>query len=240
MLTTQLIQEFCSRFGPLDTDAGVAAFLDSLVDYYGFKLYSVAVFPVSDTRSLGVHNLVNNWPATMTEAYQKLGLVGSSPVLPLLKSTMLPITIGNSDTSPDRLSVPGMDKALELLAEFGVTYSVIFPRYDFRGERAAVILAGNREGLSCRELLELNMICAFVFEHLCVLREREECRKPPLSQRELECLRWSAEGKTSSEISVIMSLSEHTINYYLLSAARKLDAVNRVQAVAHSIREGWI
>lgn len=59
-----------------------------------------------------------------------------------------------------------------------------------------------------------------------------------LTSRELDCLRWTAEGKTSSEISSIIKLSEHTVNHYLIAAARKLDCVNRVQAVAKALRLG--
>jgi LuxR family transcriptional regulator, quorum-sensing system regulator BjaR1 len=59
-----------------------------------------------------------------------------------------------------------------------------------------------------------------------------------LTIRELDCLRWTAEGKTSSEISSIIKLSEHTVNHYLIAAARKLDCVNRVQAVAKALRLG--
>jgi DNA-binding CsgD family transcriptional regulator len=57
-----------------------------------------------------------------------------------------------------------------------------------------------------------------------------------LTVKEIDCLRWTAEGKTSSEIAAIIKLSEHTVNHYLIAAARKLDCVNRVQAVAKALR----
>jgi DNA-binding CsgD family transcriptional regulator len=57
-----------------------------------------------------------------------------------------------------------------------------------------------------------------------------------LTIKEIDCLRWTAEGKTSSEIAAIIKLSEHTVNHYLIAAARKLDCVNRVQAVAKALR----
>lgn len=59
-----------------------------------------------------------------------------------------------------------------------------------------------------------------------------------LTARELDCLRWTAEGKTSGEIAMIIKLSEHTVNHYLIAASRKLDCVNRVQAVAKALRLG--
>ena len=59
-----------------------------------------------------------------------------------------------------------------------------------------------------------------------------------VSDRERECLLWTAEGKTSFEIGKIIGISEHTVNYYLNTAASKLDASNRVQAVAIALRTG--
>lgn len=61
-----------------------------------------------------------------------------------------------------------------------------------------------------------------------------------LSARERECLTWTAEGKTSEEIAIILHLSAHTVNHYLKSAATKLNAVNRLQAVARAIRLGLL
>jgi DNA-binding CsgD family transcriptional regulator len=57
-----------------------------------------------------------------------------------------------------------------------------------------------------------------------------------LSAREVECLRWSAAGKSSDEIAIILDISTHTVVSYLKSAMRKLEAVNRMQAVARACR----
>ncbi|MGO8666484.1 helix-turn-helix transcriptional regulator, partial [Rhizobium ruizarguesonis] len=43
-----------------------------------------------------------------------------------------------------------------------------------------------------------------------------------LTRREIECLRWSAAGKSSDEIALILDLSSHTVAGYLTSAMRKL------------------
>ncbi len=58
--------------------------------------------------------------------------------------------------------------------------------------------------------------------------------------REIECLRWCSMGKTSSEIATIVGLSEHTVNHYLISSARKLECTNRIHAVANALRHGLI
>ncbi|MEO0544767.1 MAG: helix-turn-helix transcriptional regulator [Pseudomonadota bacterium] len=61
-----------------------------------------------------------------------------------------------------------------------------------------------------------------------------------LSPRMIECLRWTAAGKTSEEIGIILELSSHTVNNYLSAATLKLNAVNRVQAVASAMSLGII
>ena len=63
---------------------------------------------------------------------------------------------------------------------------------------------------------------------------------PRISMREQSCLAWTAEGKTSEEIGLILELSPHTVNHYLGSAARKLGASNRMHAVAKALRLGLI
>lgn len=55
---------------------------------------------------------------------------------------------------------------------------------------------------------------------------------PLLSLRERECLHWVAMGKTTAEISMILGLSHHTVNFHLRNACRKLDAPNRSAAIA--------
>lgn len=63
---------------------------------------------------------------------------------------------------------------------------------------------------------------------------------PVISPRELEVIKWSAEGKTSIETAVILGLSEHTINSYTTKILQKLQVVNRAQMVAKAIRMGLI
>ena len=64
--------------------------------------------------------------------------------------------------------------------------------------------------------------------------------RPAMSNRELDCLRLTADGKTSEEIAAMLGLSMHTATQYLTSAAQKLDAVSRTHAVAKALRLGLI
>lgn len=54
----------------------------------------------------------------------------------------------------------------------------------------------------------------------------------PLSARELEIMEWVRNGKTNVEIGMILDISAFTVKNHLQRIFRKLDVVNRAQAVA--------
>jgi DNA-binding CsgD family transcriptional regulator len=56
-----------------------------------------------------------------------------------------------------------------------------------------------------------------------------------LSPREIECLSWTAKGKTSWAISRILDVSENTVIFHLRNAIKKLEVTNRSHAVAKAI-----
>ncbi|WP_306431183.1 helix-turn-helix transcriptional regulator [Rhizobium sp. L1K21] len=63
---------------------------------------------------------------------------------------------------------------------------------------------------------------------------------PSFSKREREVTEWTSEGKTTAEIAIILGLSEYTVNEYIATAMRKVDAVSRGHLVAKAIRLGII
>ncbi|KRP85900.1 helix-turn-helix transcriptional regulator [Bradyrhizobium yuanmingense] len=61
-----------------------------------------------------------------------------------------------------------------------------------------------------------------------------------LSAREIQCLRWVEEGKSSWAIGVILKVSENTVNFHVKNAMRKLETSSRTQCVVKARREGMI
>lgn len=75
------------------------------------------------------------------------------------------------------------------------------------------------------------------------LGDQPEVPEPPrghLTLRELEVLRWSAEGKTAGDIAAILSLSERTVNFHITSAVKKLGAGNKTAAVVRAAQAGLL
>lgn len=61
-----------------------------------------------------------------------------------------------------------------------------------------------------------------------------------LNARQLEIMRWKADGKTTAEIAEIMGLSPHTINTYVERSFKATDTLNMTALVAMGFRKGWI
>jgi putative nucleotidyltransferase with HDIG domain len=107
-----------------------------------------------------------------------------------------------------------------------------------QGEAApadAMIDAASRLGLERERLASL----LYEFPHAGGARPRssDPC---PLSVREVDALRGLAEGKVYKQIASELSLSVSTIRTHLHNVYRKIDAVDRAQAVLIARDRGWI
>ncbi|NNM81223.1 MAG: response regulator transcription factor [Burkholderiales bacterium] len=61
-----------------------------------------------------------------------------------------------------------------------------------------------------------------------------------LSEREIEALTWSARGKTSAEIALILDLSKRTVDFHIDNARLKLGVSTRIEAVLTAAAAGII
>jgi transcriptional regulator EpsA len=59
-----------------------------------------------------------------------------------------------------------------------------------------------------------------------------ELEEPRLSRREVDIMDWVGKGKTNFEIGMILDISPLTVKNHMVRIFRKLDAINRAQAVA--------
>lgn len=90
--------------------------------------------------------------------------------------------------------------------------------------------------LDSEQLFCCHGLTQVIFDQLALRGSGRSSGSVRITARERECLRWCAEGKTSEEIGIILSLSTHTVNHYLISATKKLNAVNRMHAITIAIR----
>lgn len=117
---------------------------------------------------------------------------------------------------------------------------IAFPVYTDRGQAGLVIFGGPELAPDAASLHELHGRCFALFEAVARIGLGRPADLPVMSRRELECLRLTSRGHTSEEIARLLKLSVHTANQYLTQTTQKLNAVNRMHAVAKALRLGLI
>ncbi|MCO5732988.1 helix-turn-helix transcriptional regulator [Rhizobium sp. SSA_523] len=93
--------------------------------------------------------------------------------------------------------------------------------------------------LSQERLREIGLLAGYALS-LGETRAGRVDRDFDLTDRELECLFWIAEGKTSDEIAVILGISRNTINNYITSVMRKTATKTRSEAIAYAVRNNLV
>jgi DNA-binding CsgD family transcriptional regulator len=117
---------------------------------------------------------------------------------------------------------------------------IVFPVYAERGQAGLVAFHGPDIVLDQRMLFETHARAFALFSGVTRLKPLSGGKGLTISKRELECLSLTANGLTSEEIAAQLGLSVHTANQYLTNSAQKLNAVNRMHAVAKALRLGLI
>lgn len=135
----------------------------------------------------------------------------------------------------------------EEAASFGLRSGITLPFHGVNGELGMLCLAKNTRP-STRSLSEilrqspaLALMRDFAFEAgLQFQKPALPQQAPLLTQREIECLKWCATGKSSWEIAQILGCSERTINFHFGNLRRKFHCTTRSQVVVKAIHYGLL
>ncbi|MGV8938951.1 MAG: LuxR C-terminal-related transcriptional regulator [Allorhizobium sp.] len=179
--------------------------------------------------------LESTMPIQFVREFDRAHFLKNCPILPRMNDSILPQrwALDELGPSPDFDCPP---KMFELMRRFNLLMGAIFTLNSVDGSRYFIRFDGARAPLTQSEMNELGMLALYAFDSIDRMRRADIAVPNVLSARELEVLRWTAQGKTSVEIGQILSLSDHTVNAYMTNAIKKLDCVNRTQLVAKAIR----
>ena len=231
--------DYVQEIAGLKTQFDIFRFMKRVTEAYRSRAFMVLNLPPITSFDLQGSTVITSWPAELLAIYDQEGLMVNSPVLRRLRTSARPFLYDM--TRPDWSRDDGKSALVSALFErFKMMRCAYFPTHEASGLRGAVSFAGDREPFSPAEMRELCYIAIHVFDRLAEIRHLDTRMTDTLTDREIDCLNWTAAGKTSAEIAEILSLSEHTVNHYLNRATKKLDTVNRTQAVAKALRIGLI
>ncbi|MCF5144627.1 LuxR family transcriptional regulator [Pseudomonas sp. WS 5532] len=179
----------------------------------------------------------NNYPNEWNTVYKQAHFFDIDPVVAHCKRSVLPIVW-------DEKTFSAAPHLWSLAQSFGVHFGWTQAVHDFQGVFSMLTLGRSNGEVSPQELYEkagqVLWLCHVM--HAAVAQNYAE--KPSvtapckLTPRETEILRWSALGKTASDIATILCLSERTVGFHISSCLRKLGVNNKIAAVLCASKAG--
>lgn len=145
----------------------------------------------------------------------------------------------------DQVFAP-VNKLWDEAQSFGLRFGWAQSNLDVGGGFGMLSLARSSEPLSDAELAvqEVKMRWLAHIAHLTMSRifvgRQSAPIHPHLTAREVEVLKWTADGKTSAEISDILVVSENTVNFHVKNAVLKLQASNKTAATVRAAMLGLL
>jgi DNA-binding CsgD family transcriptional regulator len=179
-------------------------------------------------------------PAELAETYAAHGDTANDPIARIALATGRPQLRSRVNalvglTRDERAMMDAMDGE--------EPYDVlVFPLYGPHGQAAiaSLIYPVEPDPAFDSNWTELHMLAQAA--HLKALELRQRMINPPheLSQREVEILRWVAQGKSNSAIADILGISRGTVDTYLRRVFDKLGVTDRTSAAVKGVAFGLI
>ncbi|MEW5422403.1 autoinducer binding domain-containing protein [Amorphus sp. 3PC139-8] len=203
----------------------------------GFGFYKSGLRDRPGSRVL----LLDGWDKAWSRTYQDGNYLDHDPIVGFAEACIDPYrwsTVRKAGALSD-----AEQEVLDSAADHGLVDGVGVPVRSVAFSPGVAVFGGSTADLGPDEMAFLQLVAANAHVRLTgavVHSVPDSSERGVLTRRERECLQWCAEGKTSWEISQILSISQHTADWYLASASRKLAASNRLHAVAEALRRGLI
>lgn len=206
---------------------------------FGLPYFSAMRLPIDGNESLQSLGLFSNWPASLIAEFERHNLLKNCPIIARLKSSTDPIVFSIDKINDNRAD--GQDNfAKSLFHRHGIRAGLHFSVHRADGTLGTVSFTGQEKTKSTAQIAKLGFIANTIFSKVASFKNGDQTKPFGLTKRDVDCLDWASQGKTSGEISQILGLSEHTVNHYLSNASSKLNTMNRVHAVSKALRLGII
>jgi len=208
----------------------------------GFKFYTYLAGRVIGGRRLTNFDprerpfRITNLPADWKTEYSKNRYYDHDPTLLYALGNLMPERWSNIIRRFDMTTK--QHKIIGDGREAGLCDGVIIPVHGPSGEFAVLSLSHSETDAQARQNVELDetVLHMFALRFHNTVRGRQDAGTADLpaslTSREIDVLFWTAEGKSSWDISQILGISESTVNFHINSAKRKLGVYSKPHAVA--------
>jgi DNA-binding CsgD family transcriptional regulator len=239
------VSDFIERCNDAGCPDGVFDVFRTAMQQLGYRM--VAFVPVTPParQAVGLADLAAamsaNVPEDWVRHYFANGYQAFDPVLLQTPFQHGPIVWANIAARPG-LSAK-QRRVLTESREAGLFNGASIPLHGPSGETYVVSLASHDAAVNGEANLPKAQIMAVQFLLSYSRAARRQAGEPAvvhITDRERECLTWTARGKSAWAIGKILGVSEHTVNFHLKQSMQKLGAFNRMQAVVAAVRVGLI
>jgi LuxR family quorum sensing-dependent transcriptional regulator len=230
-LAFELIDEL-ERF---QTPGEVISRMSSALSQFGFSGFLISTTP--DLRAANERQtFFDGWPNNFNEYYVQNEFYKDDPVVAMCLRAADPFEWSEAPYDPK--DSPRAKKVMDVASDFGLKKGFAVPIYRERGLIDTVTMGGDFVDLDSRTKRSIHLIALYAHSKALALigAGYSDPYRTILSHGEREVLAWTAAGKTTWEISVIIGVSEAAIAKRIKIAARKLGSVNKTQAVVEAIR----
>lgn len=229
--------DLIDEFDRLKSPEQIMGRLSSALSVFGYSAFLITGLP-EPPQSVEAYFLLNGWPKGWTEHYTQHDYYKDDPVAAFGRRSVDPFAWSEAPYDPEQH--PGAAVVMRAAEDFGMKKGLCIPVVRASGFHACVSMAGERPDFEPRARRAIHLISLYAHAkvHSLIGAAKPGSPRRMLTPREREALAWAAAGKSSWDISVILGISERTTNKFIANAVRKLDAVNRTQAVVNAIRTG--
>ncbi|WP_245262369.1 LuxR family transcriptional regulator [Mesorhizobium sp. WSM3626] len=126
--------------------------------------------------------------------------------------------------------------------EFGIWSGFAVPMLSIHHWQSVLSFASSAKAckISPRQQVQLVTMAVYAGMTIQAFSHDDEDDESPLTDREREVLLWAAAGKTSSETSQILGLSESTVKWHATRAREAFGVATTTQAVVEAVRRRLI
>jgi len=194
-----------------------------------------APLPLSDPRVV----MLNNYPKPWQERYARAGYVKTDPTVLHASRSQTPI-VWTDDVFRDTREL------WEEARGFGLRVGWALSSLDAPGVGGMLSLGRSAEPLTASELVAKQQQMRWLVHvaHMAFSRSMRARTAGQgadgLTSREVEVLKWTADGKSAQDIADILALSKNTVDFHIRNAVVKLHAANKTAAVVRAAMLGYL
>jgi LuxR family transcriptional regulator, activator of conjugal transfer of Ti plasmids len=236
----------------LSTEAEIRQKLASTFDAYGYNTYTYAGIDADEIRDTApgqsyLSDLIylSNLKAEWVAHYLESDYAHIDPIVRTCTDVRLPLRWDETFKAQTRTRFES--QMMEDAWENGLRRGFTIPVHGPRGELGIFSLNSDLSDNEFHRATDAKrfeiQVLAYHFHDAIQRKLKADKIAPiavPLTDREVEILKWTVEGKTAWEVGKILKISERTVNFHLQNVMEKFGVHNKTHAASKALHMGLL